>query len=470
MPEHVTGFSHPAKESGENFPTVFRLSPVWHRKGTAEASTHKYDWTVGFRGFAGLGFPTGRSASSGVRPMKMWVFLVRRLLLMVPVLIGVVTITFILLNAVPIHERLLACTTPGRGGFPHPGTPAYNSLLAYCGLNLPWYTAYGHYLLNTFTFNWGHTSPNSYMMSVGTPFAKACGATCPETTIIGAWLPYTIELALLSLLFILLFALPVGTYAAVYRNRAADQGARIFSFSGYALPSFLLGSLLIVAVYFALVPGFSTTNCLGTPLYAVYGSWPPASCFLQHFSSGNPPFMNALGATSPTGFPTIDALIYAIQHPGGVPGDPSFYWGLAADSLLRMVLPALVIAYGGAALILRFVRNSMLEVMNLDFVRTARAKGLSERRVVRHHAGRNSLNVTITILGLLFAAFLAGFAVTELVFNLYGVGRLFTYAIQQPYDYATIFASTVLFTMIVVVANVIVDVTYSYLDPRVRLG
>jgi ABC-type dipeptide/oligopeptide/nickel transport system permease component len=103
-------------------------------------------------------------------------------------------------------------------------------------------------------------------------------------------------------------------------------------------------------------------------------------------------------------------------------------------------------------------------------VRTARAKGVSERDVVRRHAGRNSLNVTVTVLGLTFAFFITGFPVIEYVFGLRGVGYLLALSIQTPPDLGLIFGSTLLFTIIVVAANIIVDVVYAFLDPRVRLG
>ena len=148
-------------------------------------------------------------------------------------------------------------------------------------------------------------------------------------------------------------------------------------------------------------------------------------------------------------------------------------WWLALDSLIRSNIPALISAFGSIALHLRFVRNSMLEVMNLDFVRTARAKGVPERTVVKRHAGRNSLNVTITVLGLTFAFFIGGFPVIEEVFNLHGIGFLLFTSINSvagPVDFGIICGSTLLFTFIVVAANIIVDVLYAYLDPRVRLG
>ncbi|MCI4349818.1 MAG: ABC transporter permease, partial [Thermoplasmata archaeon] len=98
------------------------------------------------------------------------------------------------------------------------------------------------------------------------------------------------------------------------------------------------------------------------------------------------------------------------------------------------------------------------------------SKGVPESVVVSKHAGRNSLNVTVTILGLTFAGFIAGFPIIEEVFNLKGVGLLLVYSIQQPYDFGLIFGTTLLFTIIVVFANIIVDILYAYLDPRVRLG
>ena len=90
--------------------------------------------------------------------------------------------------------------------------------------------------------------------------------------------------------------------------------------------------------------------------------------------------------------------------------------------------------------------------------------------MVRKHAGRNSLNVTVTVLGLTFAGFIGGFPVIEDVFHLQGVGLLLAYSIQPPYDFGLIFGSTLLFTIIVVIANILVDITYAFLDPRVRLG
>jgi peptide/nickel transport system permease protein len=392
--------------------------------------------------------------------MRMSVYIVRRALLLIPVIIGVMTITFILTSQLPIEDRLISAIGLSRTGYSPTipcseinagnGTcpnPPYVRGVALLGLNQPIYTQYFTYIYHSLTLQWGFTAPHS-------PAAQIIGPDeYPVATVLSWYLPYTLELAALSLTLILLLAIPIGNYSAVYRNRPMDQGARVMSFSGFALPGFLLAWLLLLGITF--LAGGISPECGGTSTHFqdFYNSWPAWTCV----SGGQPSWIGAHLQTSPTGFPTVDALIH---------GD---YW-LAGDTVFRMLLPAFVIAYGSVAAILRFVRNSMLEVLNLDFVRTARSKGVAESSVVRKHAGRNSLNVTVTVLGLTFAGFIGGFPVIEDVFHLQGVGLLLAYSIQPPYDFGLIFGSTLLFTIIVVVANIVVDITYAFLDPRVRLG
>jgi ABC-type dipeptide/oligopeptide/nickel transport system permease component len=416
--------------------------------------------------------------------MRMWLYIVRRLILLVPIIIGVMTITFALVSALPITDRLTAVygdpslkapwiynptLTPGQGPCPGPpntascSNPVYNRDVAMLGLNQPIPVQWGIYIYNSFTFNWGTVSNHS---SAGLLLVAIHGL--PVIQVLAWYLPYTIELAILSLLIIMVVAIPLGNLAAVNRNRPVDQAARIMSFSGYALPGFLLASLVLAG--FLIGIGSSAGYVVHTPwcpsgelLYQeLTGSWPDTTCFGGIGGTvGYPGWIHGGGIyTTPTGFPTVDALIHG------------YYW-LAVDTVLRMVLPALVIAFGTIAVLLRFVRNSMLEVMNLDFVRTARAEGIPEKTVVRRHAGRNSLNVTITVMGLLFAFFIGGFPIIEDVFNLNGVGRILAYSVQNtvgPIDFGLVFGTTLLFTFIVVFANIIVDVLYAYLDPRVRLG
>ncbi len=392
--------------------------------------------------------------------MKMWIYILRRLLLIIPVIIGVMTITFVITSALPVEDKLISHYGQGKygqtpivpcnkidgpnatGNCPN---PVYHREVVALGLNQPEYVQWGIYIENSLTLQWGTTDGQSAASGLLLGHSEL-----PIAQVLSFYLPYTLELATLALLLILVLAIPIGNYSAVYRNRPIDQGARVMSFSGFALPGFILATLVLLgaASLFSWLP----LGCQNTyiPFDHFFGSWPPASC-------GVPSWIGLYGQTSPTGFPTIDALIHG-------------QYGLALDTVIRLILPALVIAYGSVAGILRYVRNSMLEVMNLDFVRTARSKGVPESVVVSRHAGRNSLNVTITILGLTFAGFVGGFAIIEKVFGLYGVGYLLAVSLLQPIDYGLVFGATLLFTIIVVVANIIVDILYAYLDPRVRLG
>jgi len=403
--------------------------------------------------------------------MRMWIYIVRRLILIIPIVIGVMTITFALVSALPIQDRLISSFGPppknSPGGYAATvpcsvlhinktgdcPNPLYVRDTHKLGLDQPIFVQWGVYIGNSLTFNWGYVDNNS---GAARSFPGNIQGLSVATTL-GEFLPYTLELAIFSLVIILVVSIPLGNLGAVYRNRPIDQASRVISFSGYALPGFLLGSLLLFSFVLALGPTFNWTDptCNKESWYLFwYGSWPQQTCY----PGGQwPSWLTAGQISSPTGFPTVDAL----YHGQG--------W-LALDSIIRMTLPALVIAYGTIAGLLRFVRNSMLEVMNLDFVRTARAKGVPENVVISRHAGRNSLNVTITVLGLTFAFFIGGFPVVEYIFNLWGVGRMFVYALLSPYDFGLIFGSTLLFTYLVVFANIIVDVLYAYLDPRVRLG
>ena len=403
--------------------------------------------------------------------MQMWIYIVRRLILVVPIVVGVMTITFALVSALPIQDRLIsAFGEPGKnskGGY-NPTVPCtdlninktgdcpnplYVRDTHKLGLDQPIFFQWGLYIEKSLTFQWGYVDNHSgASLDIGVIQGQSI------TTVLSWLLPYTLELAIYSLILILIVSIPLGNLAAVYRNRPIDQGSRVISFSGYALPGFLLGTFLLMAFVLAFdsTTGGVDPTCKGESLYQFfYGSWPSQLCFSN---GAYPSWLSSGGVvSSPTGFPTVDAGIHG-------------QWWLMLDTIIRMTLPALVIAYGTIASLLRFVRNSMLEVMNLDFVRTARSKGVPENIVISKHAGRNSLNVTITVLGLTFAFFIGGFPVVETIFNLNGVGRIFVYALLSPYDFGLIFGSTLLFTFLVVFANIIVDVLYAYLDPRVRLG
>ena len=158
----------------------------------------------------------------------------------------------------------------------------------------------------------------------------------------------------------------------------------------------------------------------------------------------------------PTGFYLIDTLLA---------GDLSMF----GDVLWHLVLPAVTLAFSSIAVILRMQRNSMLEVLGLDYIKTARAKGLDESTVINKHARRNALIPTTTVVGLSFGALLGGAVLTESIFSWPGLGRWSAASITRM-DSASILGFCLIVAFIYVMVNLIVDVLYAYLDPRVRLG
>jgi peptide/nickel transport system permease protein len=219
-------------------------------------------------------------------------------------------------------------------------------------------------------------------------------------------LPITIELTCLSLLVAVAIAIPAGVLAAVRRNTAWDVLASGVSLCGVSIPNFWLGIMLILLV-------------------SVRFGWLPASGFV--------PF---------------------VEDPVG--------------NLQRMVMPALVLGTGLAAVLMRQTRNAMIEVLSADYVRTARAKGLAQRAVVVRHALRNGLIPVVTILGLQMGALMGGAVVTEQIFVLPGFGRLIVEAVFTR-DYPVVQGVVLITAASYVLINLAVDVSYTVLNPRIRI-
>ena len=219
--------------------------------------------------------------------------------------------------------------------------------------------------------------------------------------------PVTLQLTLFSLLVALLIAVPAGIAAALRRGRVLDYAVSVFALLGLSLPSFFLGILLIL-------------------LFSLQLGWlPPA---------GYVPFTEA-----------------------------------PLDNLRHMLLPSVSLGLVLAAATTRIVRSTMLEVLNRDFVRTARAKGLGEPRVVYRHALRNALIPVVTVVGLQFGTLLGGAVIIEQVFSLPGVGRFALEGINLR-DYPVVQGAVLLIAAAFIVVNLFVDVLYSLIDPRIRYG
>jgi peptide/nickel transport system permease protein len=219
-------------------------------------------------------------------------------------------------------------------------------------------------------------------------------------------IPISLELAVLSLVVSVLVGIPAGVIAAVRRGKPEDYLATTGALIGLSVPHFWLGLLFII-------------------WFAVDLHWLPASGYVS------------------------------ISHP--------------IANLEHLVMPAIVLGTGFAAVLMRQMRSSMLSSLGADYVRTARAKGLSERAVVWHHAFRNSLITVTTLLGLQLGALISGVVVTETIFGIAGFGRLTIDAVNQR-DYTLIQGVVLVTAAGYVIVNLFVDIVYSLLNPRIRVS
>jgi peptide/nickel transport system permease protein len=224
----------------------------------------------------------------------------------------------------------------------------------------------------------------------------------------------------------IMIGVPTGVVSALYKDRWPDQVARVFALGGTSLPVFYVALLLLGLLYsrLGILPG---PGQLG-----IYTPPPPRI----------------------TGMVAVDALL-------------SGNWATLGDALQHLLLPAFVLGYYSAGLITRMTRGSMLEVLRQDYVRTARAKGVAEPRVVLRHALRNALLPTVTVIGLTYGGLLSGAVLTETIFSWPGLGRYVTNSMVSV-DIPAVLGVTLVIALIYSVANLIVDVLYAYLDPQIR--
>jgi peptide/nickel transport system permease protein len=274
----------------------------------------------------------------------------------------------------------------------------------------------------------------------------------PVTDIILERMPLTVELALASLFLAIAVGIPLGILAATRRNSVVDVVTMMFANTGVSVPVFFLG--LMLAYLFALVlrdtplqlppSGRLPAGVSSVPFYEVYG-----------WEVGEEGFRHAL-AVSISNMYIFNALI-------------TTNWEVLSAAIKHMILPAVALSTIPMAIIARMTRSSMLEVLGLDYIRTARAKGLESGQVVFKHALRNALLPVVTIIGLQLGGLLGGAVLTETIFGLAGVGRTLFEAISGR-DYPIVQAFTLVIAFIFVFANLIVDISYAYLDPRIELA
>jgi dipeptide transport system permease protein len=326
-----------------------------------------------------------------------------RVLRVVPVVLGITLITFCLVRLIPGNPVVVMMGEMGMNAVGHARA------MEMLGLDRPLYEQYFLYLANILRGD----------------FSRSIGTSEPVLKEFWALLPATLELGVAALLIALAVGIPAGVFAAVRRGSLVDSTTMTLALGGYSMPVFWWALLLILL--------FSGT--LGwTPVAGRIG--------VQYFIE---PI---------TGFLLIDTLL--VNEPGA-------QW----SALRHMILPAIVLATFPLAVITRMTRSAMLEVLNDDYVRTARAKGLANWRVIFVHALRNALIPVITVIGLQVSVLVTGAVMTETIFSWPGVGKWLLDAVYRR-DYPVVQGGVLLLSLLVVAVNLMVDVAYGVVNPRIR--
>ena len=321
----------------------------------------------------------------------MYQYIVKRVLLMVPTLLGAAVFVFFLLRFIPgdICELRMA----GEGGYVDDATIA--ECRAGIGIDKSIFLQFVDFMWGFVKFDLGTS------MWTGQPIGYE----------IGLRFELSLQVAIMATVASVLIAIPLGTISAVRQDTWIDYVVRGFSIAGIAMPSFWLGILIILFLL------------IGTQ--AVFGeAWMPPIQYVPIWE------------------------------------DPGY-------NLSMLIWPALATGYRYSAVATRMTRSALLEVLREDYVRTARAKGLLEKIIINRHALKNSLLPVVTVVGIEFAFLMGGLVVTEQVFNLNGLGKLFVESVINK-DYTLTQALVMLVVTIFILMNFVVDLFYGWLDPRIR--
>ncbi len=337
--------------------------------------------------------------------MNMLKYIGRRILLMAVVMAGISVITFCVSHFVP-GDPLVA--NLGQTAMSDPEIVA--AYEAKWGLDQPVYIQYLSYMKNLLHGDLG-TSIRTKQ---------------PVLSDLEKYVPATFEMATLATIFSILFGLLFGMISAARHNKLSDNVVRVVSLMGISIPAFWLSILTLYVFYLKLgvLPG---SGRVGT-------EW--------------------LGAVFPTGFLIRDAIVCGEM-------------GLLKDALSHLVLPSFVLSASTVGILTRTVRSSMLEVLQQDYLRTAKAKGLSENRIMFHHVLKNGLIPSVTMFGLCYGSLLGGTVLVETIFNYPGVG-LYAYKAATTLDFPAIMGTTLFIAAVNVLMNFFVDILYAFIDPRIR--
>jgi peptide/nickel transport system permease protein len=358
----------------------------------------------------------------------MFQYIVRRLLLAIPVLFGILLVTFVLARLIP--------GDPCRAILGEKATQEVcDRFIHEHGLDQPIYVQFVIYMKDVFRGNFGNSIRYSRPVSI----------------ILIERLPMTVELGIVSTLLAILIGIPMGIIAAVYSNSLADIITMVTANIGVSMPVYWLG--LMLAYVFALLlkdtpfwlppSGRLTAGVTAIPFYEVFNiALEPESVKFHIYE--------------------FVANMYVLNS------IITFDWRVLWDAIQHLILPSVALSTIPMSIIARMTRSSMLEVLGLDYIRTARAKGMPKLRVVLRHAFRNAMLPVFTIIGLQLGTIFAGAVLTETIFGLAGVGRMLFEAITAR-DYPIVQAFTLVIAIGYVGMNLLVDVSYVFIDPRIKL-
>jgi peptide/nickel transport system permease protein len=337
-------------------------------------------------------------------------FIIRRLLLLPLVALGVTFLLFLLTQRLSPEMRASLYVKDARQ------MGALEEVIKEYGLRDNVFKQYGRWLGKVVHGDLGY-SPSANM-----PVSKA----------IKEYLPATIQLAVVTIILVVIFGVWLGVISAVYKDKWPDMLARLFSVGGFSLPIFVLGLLLLMIFYGKL------------------GWFPPGGYSLQ-----TDMVIHGASFKNYTGFSLVDALLNGNLR-------------VFVDVVRHLILPAITLCIGSFALMVRVMRSSMLEELNKDYVRTARAKGLRPYQIIYKHAGKNAIIPVITLASIQFIRLLGGTVIVETIFDYPGIGRFGVVAAQQL-DIAGILGFSLMVAVLFVVGNLVSDILYTAVDPRIRL-
>jgi len=345
-------------------------------------------------------------------------YIIRRLILLIPVMLGVVILIFVISQLIPPTARVALFVSENPKQMKPEVVQYY---IHYYGLDQPVWVQFYEWLKQVMQGNFGY-SENFQEVVLDGLIKRA---------------PATMEIVIYTAPLILLIGIWMGVNSAVRRDKPFDHFSRVLSILGTSLPSFFFG-VVLSAIFIAQLRWVSSgrlSYLLGGQYYSMLkdGTW--------HVY---------------TGLLTVDSLLN---------GKLNYF----VDAIVHLILPVTVLVFIQTATMVRVTRSSMLEALSKQYIVAARAKGLSQREVIYKHARRNALIPVVTIAGLIVGGMMTGLVITETVFGFPGLGNWAASAAQH-FDFPVVIAYAIFSAVVFVLANLIVDVLYAYIDPRIRLG